>query len=51
MDKKKMTDKNIKIKTTRGTTVNVACSYAEDKILEALFLSYLEHEDVVKVPA
>ena len=47
----KMTDKNIKIKTTRGTTVNVACSYAEDKTLEALFLSYLEHEDIVKVPA
>lgn len=52
MDKKnKVTDKNIKIKTTGGTTVNVACSYAEDKTLEALFLSYLEHEDVAKVPA
>ena len=43
MDKKnKMTDKNIKnikIKTTGGTTVNIACSYAEDKTLEALLLS------------
>lgn len=51
MDKKKMTDKNIKIKTTGGTTVNIACSYAEDKTLEALFLSYLEREVVEKVPA
>lgn len=51
MDKKKMTDKNIKIKTTRGTTVNIACFYAEDKTLEALFLSYLEREIVEKVPA
>ena len=49
--KNNVTDKNIKIKTTRGTTVNVVCSYAEDKTLEALFLSYLEREDVVKVPA
>lgn len=47
----KMTDKNIKIKTTRGTTVNIACFYAEDKTLEALFLSYLEREVVEKVPA
>lgn len=52
MDKKnKVTDKNIKIKTTGGTTVNIACSYAENKTLEALFLSYLEREDVAKVPA
>ena len=52
MDKKnKVTDKNIKIKTTGGTTVNIACSYAENKTLEALFLSYLEYEDVAKVPA
>lgn len=52
MDKKnKVTDKNIKIKTTGGTTVNIACSYAEDKTLEALLLSYLEREDVAKVPA
>lgn len=51
MDKKKMTDKNIKIKTTGGTTVNVVCSYAEDKTLEALLLSYLEREVVEKVPA
>ena len=46
-----LTDKNIKIKTTGGTTVNSACSYAEDKTLEALFLSYLEREVVEKVPA
>lgn len=52
MDKKNnVTDKNIKIKTTGGTTVNVACSYAEEKTLEALFLSYLEREDVEKVLA
>ena len=51
MDKKKMTDKNIKIKTTGETTVNVVCSYAEDKTLEALLLSYLEREVVEKVPA
>ena len=51
MDKKKMTDNNIKIKTTGGTTVNVICSYAEDKTLQTLILSYLEREDVVKVPA
>lgn len=36
MDKKKMTDKNIKIKTTGGTTVNAVCSYAEDKTLQTL---------------
>lgn len=47
----KMTDKNIKIKTTGGTTVNVVCSYAEDTTLEALLLSYLEREVVEKVPA
>lgn len=51
MDKKKMTDKNIKIKTTGGTTVNVVCSYAEDRTLQILIVSYLEREDVVKVPA
>ena len=51
MDKKKMTDKNIKIKTTGGTTVNVVYSYAEDKTLQTLILSYLAREDVVKVPA
>lgn len=46
-----MADKNIKIKATGGTTVNIACSYAEDKTLEALFLSYLEREVVEKVSA
>ena len=46
-----MADKNIKVKTTGGTTVNVVCSYAEDKTLEASFLSYLEREVVEKVPA
>lgn len=51
MDKKKMADKNIKIKATGGTTANIACSYAEDKTLEALFLSYLEREVVEKVSA
>lgn len=52
MDKKNnVTDKNIKIKTTGGTTVNIACSYAEDKTLEEFFLSYLEREVVEKVPA
>mgnify|MGYP003501552564 CR=1 FL=1 len=51
MDKKKMADKNIKIKATGGTTVNIACSYAEDKTLQTLFLSYLEREDVAKVLA
>ena len=49
--KNNVTDKNIKIKATGGTTVNIACSYAEDKTLQTLFLSYLEREDVVKVPA
>lgn len=49
--KNNVTDKNIKIKTTGGITVNIACSYAEDKTLEALLLSYLEREVVEKVPA
>ena len=49
--KNNVTDKNIKIKTTGGTTVNIAYSYAEDKTLETLFLSYLEREVVEKVPA
>lgn len=48
--KNNVTDKNIKIKTTGGTTVNTACSYAKDKTLEALLLSYLEREVVEKVP-
>lgn len=51
MDKKKMAVKNIKIKTIGGTTVNIACFYAEDKTLEALFLSYLERENVAKTAA
>ena len=43
MDEKiNLTDKNISIKTTNGTVVNVTCSYAEDNTLEALFLSYLD---------
>ena len=41
-EKMNLTDKNISIKTTNGTVVNVTCSYAEDKTLEALFLFYLE---------
>ena len=41
-EKMNLTEKNISIKTTNGTVVNVTCSYAEDKTLEALFLSYLE---------
>ena len=49
--KNNVIDKNIKIKTTGGTTVNIAYSYAEDKTLETLFLSYLECEVVEKVPA
>lgn len=43
-----LTDKNISIKTTTGTVVNVTCSYAEDKTLEELFLSYLEQANTVK---
>lgn len=30
-EKMNPTNKNIKIKTTAGTMVNVTCSYAEDK--------------------
>lgn len=44
-EKINLTDKNISIKTTNGTVVNVTCFYVEDKILEALFLSYLEQEN------
>lgn len=36
--KNNVTDKNIKIKTTGGTTVNIACSYAKDKTLECIAL-------------
>ena len=36
MDEKiNLTEKNISIKTTNGTVVNVTYSYAEDKTLEA----------------
>lgn len=49
MDEKiKLTDKNISIKTTIGNVVNITCSYAEDKTLEALFLSYLEQVNTAK---
>lgn len=52
MDEKiNLTDKNISIKTTTGTVVNVTCSYAEDKTLETLFLSYLEQANVAKMIA
>ena len=52
MDEKiNLTDKNISIKATNGTVVNVTCSYAEDKILEALFLSYLEQANAAKMAA
>ena len=37
--KNNVTDKNIKIKTTGGTTVNIACSYAKDKTLEEADIS------------
>lgn len=47
-EKINLTDKNIKIKITNGTVVNIICSYAEDKTLEALFLSYLEQANTVK---
>ncbi len=52
MDEKiDLTDKNISIKTTNGMVVNVTCSYAEDKTLEALYLSYLEQENATKMVA
>lgn len=52
MDKKmNLTDKNISIKTTNGTEVNVTCSDAEDKTLEVLFLSYLEQVNAAKMVA
>ncbi|MBQ4537515.1 MAG: hypothetical protein II994_07845 [Lachnospiraceae bacterium] len=52
MDEKiNLTDKNISIKTTNGTVVNVTCSYAEDKTLEALLLSYLEQVNTAKIVA
>ena len=47
-EKMNLTDKNIRIKTTTGTVVNIICSYAEDKTLEALFLSYLEQANTAK---
>ena len=50
-EKKNLTEKNISIKTTNGTVVNVTCSYAEDKTLEALFLSYLEQANAAKMAA
>lgn len=52
MDEKiNLTEKNISIKTTSGTVVNVTCSYAEDKTLEELFLSYLEQANAAKMAA
>ena len=52
MDEKiNFTEKNISIKTTNGTVVNVTCSYAEDMTLEALFLSYLEQAKATKMIA
>lgn len=50
-EKMNFTDKNISIKTTNGTLVNVTCSYADDKTLEALFLSYLEQANAAKMAA
>ena len=48
MDEKiNLTDKNISIKTTNGTVVNVTCSYAEDKTLEALFYPIWSRKSVV----
>lgn len=47
-EKMNSTNKNIKIKTTTGTVVNITCSYAEDKTLETLFLSYLEQANATK---
>ena len=52
MDEKiNLTDNNISIKTAHGTVVNITCSYAEDKTLEALFLSYLEQTNAAKMAA
>lgn len=50
-EKINLTEKNISIKITNGTVVNVTCSYAEDKTLEALFLYYLEQANEVKMAA
>lgn len=50
-EKMNLTDKNISIKTTNGTVVNVTCSYAKDKTLEVLFLSYLEQANAAKMAA
>lgn len=50
-EKMNFTDKNIKIKTTAGAMVNITCSYAEDKTLEELFLSYLERENATNTAA
>ena len=52
MDEKiNLTDKNISIKTTNGTVMNDTCSYAEDKTLEALFISCLEQTNAAKMAA
>lgn len=50
-EKINLTDKNISIKTANGTVVNITCSYAEDKTLEALFLLYLEQANAAKMVA
>lgn len=47
-EKTYLTDKNIKIETGAGNTVNVTCSYTERATLEALLLSYLERETIIK---
>ena len=50
-EKMNLIDKNISIKTANGMVVNVTCSYAEDKTLETLFLSYLEQANEAKMAA
>ncbi len=50
-EKMNFTDKKVKIKTGTGAVVNITCSYAEDKTLEELFLSYLERENATKTAA
>ena len=50
-EKTNLTDKNISIKTTNGTVVNVTCSYAEDKTLVVLFFSFLEQVNAAKMAA
>ena len=43
-----LTDKNISIKTTNGTVVNVTCSYAQ--IVKRIFREFLSGSPCTRLP-